>query len=167
MRVAIDARELAGRPTGVGRYLAEILRAWGDLAGALAHDFVLCAPDAVPVPEGLNASALTTAGSGTAWEQFALPRLVARADADVLFAPGYTSPLLTSIPTVVTVHDVSFAAHPEWFGWREGLRRRVVTRLTAWKAARVITVSDFSKQEIVRHLGVPQSKVEVIYTGVT
>ena len=42
-----------------------------------------------------------------------------------------------------------------------------MTRLSAWKAARVITVSDFSKQEIVRHLGVPQSKVEVIYSGVT
>lgn len=167
MRIAIDARELAGRPTGVGRYLAEILRAWSDLAGARTHEFVLCAPEAVPVPRDLSASAVTKAGTGTAWEQFVLPRLVSGADADVLFAPGYTAPLLTSVPTVVTIHDVSFAAHPEWFGRREGLRRRAVTRLTARKAARVITVSDFSKQEIVRHLGVPQSKVEVIYSGVT
>lgn len=167
MRIAIDARELAGRPTGVGRYLAEILREWADLAGARTHEFVLCAPNAVRVPDDLGASAVTMPGTGTVWEQFSLPRLVARANADVLFAPGYTGPLLTFVPTVVTVHDVSFAAHPEWFGWREGLRRRVVTRLTAWKAARVITVSDFSKQEIVRHLGVPQSKVEVIYSGVT
>ena len=167
MRIAVDARELAGRPTGVGRYLAEILRAWGDLAGARPHEFVLCAPDTVPLPDGLGASAITMPGTGTVWEQFALPRLVARANADVLFAPGYTGPLLTVAPTVVTVHDVSFAAHPEWFRWREGFRRRVVTRLTAWKAARIITVSDFSKQEIVRHLGVPQSKVEVIYSGVT
>ena len=167
MRIAIDARELAGRPTGVGRYLAEILRAWRDVPGARTHEFVLCAPDAVPVPDGLDASVVTSPGTGTVWEQFALPRLVARVNADLLFAPGYTGPLLTRVPTVVTVHDVSFAAHPEWFGWREGLRRRVVTRLTARKAARVITVSDFSKQEIVRHLGVPQSSVEVIYSGVT
>ena len=167
MRIAIDARELSGRPTGVGRYLAEILRAWGALAGAHSHDFVLCAPDSVDVPGDIGASVLTTPGTGTVWEQFALPRLVSRANADVLFAPGYTGPLLTFAPTVVTIHDVSFAAHPEWFGWREGLRRRVVTRLTAWKAARVITVSDFSKQEIVRYLGVEQSKVEVIYSGLT
>ena len=77
----------------------------------------------------------------------------------MLFAPGYSGPLLGSTPMVVTVHDVSFAAHPEWFSPREGLRRRTLTTLTARKAARVITVSDFSKQEIVRHLGVPQSKV--------
>ena len=182
MRIAIDARELVGRPTGVGRYLAELLRAWGDLAGAHAHDFILCAPDRVPLPApqerlaGLRGEAMSAAGNGTAWEQFALPRLVARARADVLFAPGYTGPVLGSlatpfsgadVPMVVVIHDVSFAAHPEWFSWREGRRRRFVTRLAARKAARVITVSDFSKQEIVRHLGVPQSKVEVIYSGAT
>jgi len=165
MRIAIDARELVGRPTGVGRYLAEILRAWGELAGARTHEFILCAPDAVPLPEALNASAVAAAGSGTVWEQFALPRLAA--GADVLFAPGYSAPLVGGVPIVLTVHDVSFAAHPEWFSFREGLRRRVVTRLAAWQAAKVITVSDFSKQEIVRYLGVPQSKVEVIYSGVT
>ena len=43
MNIAIDARELAGRPTGVGRYLAELLRAWDDLPGALGHEFALCA----------------------------------------------------------------------------------------------------------------------------
>ena len=181
MRIAIDARELVGRPTGVGRYLAELLRAWGDLPGAHAHEFILCAPDRVPLPApqgrlaGFRVEAMSAAGNGTAWEQFTLPRLVARAGADVLFAPGYTGPVLGSlarplsaaVPMVVTIHDVSFAAHPEWFSWREGRRRRIVTRLTARKAARVITVSDFSKQEIVRHLGVPASKVEVVYSGLT
>jgi glycosyltransferase involved in cell wall biosynthesis len=165
MRIAIDARELAGRPTGVGRYLAQILRAWGDLAGARTHEFILCAPDTVPLPESLHASTVTAAGRGTLWEQVALPRLVA--GADVLFAPGYSGPLLSGVPMVVTVHDVSFAAHPEWFSWREGLRRRVLTRLAARKAAKVITISDFSKQEIVRHFGIPQSKIEVIYVGST
>ena len=41
------------------------------------------------------------------------------------------------------------------------------TRWTTRKASRIITVSDFSKQEIVRHLGAPQTKIEVIYSGVT
>ena len=167
MRIAIDARELIGRPTGVGRYLTEILSAWEDLAGARMHEFVFCAPDPVRLPASLNASMATRHGRGTLWEQVALPRLLTTARADVLFAPGYSGPLLGSTPMVVTVHDVSFAAHPEWFSPREGLRRRALTKLTARKAARVVTVSDFSKQEIVRHLGIPQSKVEVIYSGVT
>ena len=167
MRIAIDARELAGRPTGVGRYLSEILRAWSDLPGARTHEFVLCAPGSVPLPGTLNASVVTAAGDGTLWEQLTLPRLVAEADADVLFAPGYTGPLVSRTPMVVAVHDVSFAAHPEWFSWREGVRRRLVTAWAARKAAKVITISDFSKEEIVRHLGIRGPKVEVIYCGVT
>jgi len=167
MRIAIDARELAGRPTGVGRYLTEILRAWGELAGAHTHEFVLCSTAAVPQPASVHTEQITAAGTGTAWEQLTLPRLIARAGADVLFAPGYTGPVLSRVPMVATIHDVSFAAHPEWFFWREGLRRRVLTRLTTRRAARIITVSDFSKQEIIRHFGTPESKVEVIYSGVT
>ena len=167
MRIAIDARELVGQPTGPGRYLWEILLAWSDLAGARAHEFILCAPEAVRLPEELPASIKTAPGGGTRWEQLTLPKLVADAGADVLFSPAYTGPLLNRVPMVVAIHDVSFTAHPEWFSWREGLRRRVVTKLTARKAAKVITISDFSKEEIVRHLGIPQSKVEVIYTGVT
>ena len=151
MRIAIDARELEGRATGVGTYLSGILDEWATLPAAAQHTFVLCKPE--------------TRG-GTWWEQRVLPRRVQDARADVLFAPGYTAPLMAGVPTVVAIHDVSVAAHPEWFGWREGLRRRTVTRLSALRAARVLTISEFSKREIVKHLGVTSDKVEVIYPGI-
>ena len=167
MRIAIDARELTGQPTGVGRYLAEILGAWSRLPAAAAHEFVLCAPESIPasISGGLRVADATAPGHGTLWEQRVLPRLAAASD--VLFAPGYTGPLMTPVPMAVTIHDVSFSAHPEWFSWREGLRRRVLTRLSARRAAKIITVSDFSKREIVRRLRVPQDRVEVIYSGAT
>ena len=167
MKIAIDARELAGQPTGVGRYLSAILAAWDGFAAAAAHEFILCAPKPVTAPtaSALRLSSAVMSGGGTLWEQIALPRLLARVRPDVLFAPAYTAPIRTSFPTVVTIHDVSFAAHPEWFSWREGVRRRVLTRLSARRAARVITVSDFSKREIVRQLGVSGDKVDVIYSG--
>lgn len=153
MRIAIDARELHGARTGVGRYLSELLAAWKAMPAASAHDFVLLAP------RGGTA--------GTLWEQGTLPGLVRRSGADVFFAPGYTGPLRTPVPLVVAIHDVSFAAHPEWFSWREGLRRRVLSRWTARLAVRILTISEFSKQEIVRHLGVDASKVAITYPGVT
>lgn len=167
MRVAIDARELQGRPTGVGRYLAGILDAWAGLPAASSHDFVLCAPspiDCALVRSG-RASTRVASGSGTWWEQWALPRLVRQMGADVLFSPGYTAPLLCPAPVVVAIHDVSFAAHPEWFGWREGLRRRTVTRLAARRAARVLTISEFSKVEIAARLGIQPGMIEVAYPG--
>ena len=169
MRVAIDARELMGRPTGVGRYLAGILDTWVTLPAASSHDFILCAPGPIDaaVSRGGRTSTVAIAGSGTWWEQRALPRLIRDMGVDILFAPGYTAPLLCPVPIVVTIHDVSFAAHPEWFAWREGVRRRTLTRLTASRAARVLTVSEFSKREITEHLGIDAGKIDVIYEGVT
>ena len=151
MRIAVDARELHGHATGVGTYLSAILEEWATLPAAAQHEVILCAPDAP---------------AGTRWEQQVLPRLLKQAKADVLFSPGYTAPLFAGVPTVVAIHDVSFAAHSEWFGWREGLRRRVLTRLSAQRAARVLTISEFSKREIVTHLGVSPGKVEVVYPAV-
>jgi glycosyltransferase involved in cell wall biosynthesis len=153
MNIAIDARELRGKPTGVGRYLAELLNAWKTMPAASAHEFVLLSP-------------LQGTG-GTTWEQLTLPGLVRRAGAGVLFSPGYTGPLRSPVPMVVAIHDVSYAAHTEWFGWREGARRRLLTKISARRAARVLTISEFSKREIVRHLGVDGSKIAVTYPGVT
>ena len=73
-----------------------------------------------------------------------LPGLVRRAGADVLFSPAYTGPILSPVPLVVAIHDVSYAAHPEWFPWREGVRRRVMARLSALRAARILTISEFA-----------------------
>jgi glycosyltransferase involved in cell wall biosynthesis len=103
--------------------------------------------------------------AGTWWEQRMLPRALATVDPDVLFAPAYTAPLRSSPPIVVVVHDVSFFAHPEWFRWREGVRRRFVTRQTAGRARKVITVSEFSRSEIERYLGVPSSRIDLAPAG--
>src|SRR6266508_2820875 len=75
-------------------------------------------------------------------------------------------PIALSIPVVVTIHDVSFAAHPEWFRLREGVRRRWLTRQSAARARAVITVSAFSKREIIDHLGIAAEKIHVIPQGV-
>jgi glycosyltransferase involved in cell wall biosynthesis len=152
MRFAVDARELQGNPTGVGRFLGELLGQWETMPEAQAHEFVLLTPDG--------------AERGTVWEQLDLPRLVLGTHADVLFSPAYTGPLRGAVPMVVAIHDVSFAAHPEWFSWSEGARRRTIATLAARKAKRIITISEFSRREIVAHLGVDDSKVTVLHPGV-
>src|SRR4029450_5682678 len=99
-----------------------------------------------------NAEMRKLSGSpGTAWEQFALPQAANADRLDVFFAPGYTAPLLLKAPTVVLVHDVSFAAHPEWFRWKEGLRRRWLTRWSCEQAKIVLTVSDSALPALVCH----------------
>lgn len=154
MRIAVDARELCGRPTGVGRYLAHLLGTWAGLPEAAGHEFVRYAPTA-------------ESGAGTRWEQVTLPMALRRDRPDVLFAPAYTAPVLTGVPVALTIHDLSFAAHPEWFPRRSGLRRRALASLAARRARVVITDAEFSKGEVIRLLGVPAGKVRVIPLGLT
>jgi glycosyltransferase involved in cell wall biosynthesis len=96
-----------------------------------------------------------------------MPALAARDDLDVFFAPAYTAPLFRRVPTVVTIHDVSFKTHPEWFAARDGIRRRWLSRQAASGARAVITVSQFSRRELVDHFDVAESSIHVIPWGVT
>jgi glycosyltransferase involved in cell wall biosynthesis len=166
LRIAVDARELAGRPTGVGRYLIELLRRWESEPEARRHHWQLYAHTPVTVPNAFAGGVAVLPGSGgTRWEQWTLPRALAARKPDVLFAPGYTAPLTAPCPVALTVHDVSFAAHPEWFSPREGMRRRSLTTWSARRARVVITDSQFSRDEIVRRLGIPEEKLRVIPLG--
>ena len=166
MRIGIDARELCGKATGVGRHLSGLLGAWSSDAAASRHTFVLYAHERIDVPLK-NAELRVLPGSpGTIWEQRILPHAAGDDRLDVFFAPGYTAPLILKTPTVVLVHDVSFAAHPEWFGWKEGLRRRLLTRWSCERAKLVLTVSASARGEILSHFGLPEHRVRCIYPGV-
>jgi glycosyltransferase involved in cell wall biosynthesis len=170
--IGIDARELLGETTGAGRYLVELLRRWVARADAMARELVLYSPEPLPfvdtVPGGANVRAVVAgSGRGTWWEQTHLRRAV-RSDApDVFFASAYTAPLALGVRLALTIHDVSFAAHPEWFRPREGARRRLLTRQAARAAEVIFTDSVFSRDEIVQRLAVPAERVRVILPGVT
>ena len=167
MRIAVDARELCGKPTGVGRYLHELLVEWSNSSDAARHEWSIYAPCLPELPAAFAGRARILAGQGgTRWEQWTLGRALAAARPDVLFAPGYSAPLLAPCPIVVTIHDVSFSARPEWFTPREGARRRSLTRWSARRARVVLTVSEFSKREIAARLGIAPGRIRVTPHGV-
>ena len=167
MHIAIDARELTGQRTGAGRYLDRLLHYWGLGETARRHRFTLYAHEPIPDPApALDARVEVLPGrGGTGWEQITLGAAVRRDRPDVLFAPAYTAPLLIPVPVALTVHDVSFVAHPEWFRPRERWRRRLLTEAAARRAEIVLTVSHFSGEEIRRLLHVAASRIVVIPHG--
>lgn len=169
LRIGVDARELLGAATGVGRYLGELMLRWTARPDAAARRFILYAPAplSLQLPPGTFETRVVGWGSGTWWEQTALRRAVSADRPHVFFAPAYTAPLGLAMPFAVTIHDISFVAHPEWFRWREGLRRRWLTRRAAAGAAVVFTVSQFSRREIEERLEVDPAKVRVIPEGVS
>jgi glycosyltransferase involved in cell wall biosynthesis len=168
MRIGIDARELAGQATGVGRFLAGLLREWSGNPVAGHHEFVLYAPG--PIGLALDARRFRArevrGTAGTWWEQVQLPAAISGDALDVFFAPAYTAPLRIKVAVVALIHDVSYVAHPEWFGLRDGIRRRWLTEQTAAKATSIITPSEFSRGEIIDHLGIPAGRVHAIAPGI-
>lgn len=166
MRIAVDARELCGHPTGVGRYLGELLTEWAADANARRHEWTLYAHAQPQVPAAWRSAVRVVAGGGgSAWEQWSFPRAMTAWRPDVVFAPAYSAPLTAPAPVVLTIHDVSFFAHPEWFSGREGTRRRLLTGWSARRAKVVLTDTVFSQGEIARHIGLPASRVQVIPLG--
>jgi glycosyltransferase involved in cell wall biosynthesis len=165
--IGVDARELLGATTGVGRYLGELLDRWTRRPDAASRRIVLYSPEplAATLSDGCE-TRIIPGGRGTSWEQMRLRTAVNADQPDVFFAPAYTAPLGLKLPFAVTIHDVSFSAHPEWFRWREGTRRRFVTRRAARTAGAVLTDSEFSRREIAHHYGVAPERIEVIAPGV-
>ncbi len=168
LRIGIDARELLGETTGVGRYLGELLRRWTARTDAAARRFILYSPEALRLPlgEGLAETRVVPGGTGTWWEQTALRKAVRSDRPDVFFAPAYTAPVGLGVPFALTIHDISFIAHPEWFRRRERLRRRWLTTHAARTARVVFTDSEFSRSEIETRLKVAPQRVQVIPPGV-
>jgi glycosyltransferase involved in cell wall biosynthesis len=168
LHIGIDARELAGTPTGVGRYLASVLQVWS--RERLPHRLsIFLHRDPPPWLRTLSLNSAVVlrpaAHAGTWWEQRHLPALAARAGVDVLLSPAYTAPLALKCPSVVVIHDVSFFAQPRAFYWREGLRRRLLTQFSARRAAAVVTLSDFSADEIHRYLEIPKAAIVLAPPG--
>jgi glycosyltransferase involved in cell wall biosynthesis len=168
LHIGVDARELVGTPTGVGRYLAGVLQEWSRQRLPHRLSFFLHRDPPVWLRNiSFNCEVVIDSAehAGTWWEQRHLPALAARSGIDVLLAPAYTAPLALKCPSVVIIHDVSFFAQPQSFQWREGFRRRLLTQLSAQRAAAVVTVSQFSADEIHEHLEVPRAAIVLAPQG--
>lgn len=98
-----------------------------------------------------------------AWEQVALPTQLARRRIDLVHSLGYVGPLVTPCPHVATIHDVNFETI-SMTPTRRAVLRFFVGR-TARTASHVLTVSEFSRGEIVRHLHVRPEDVTVAHEG--
>lgn len=99
------------------------------------------------------------------WMLVGLPAAARRASVDVIHAPAYTAPFWAPAPVVLTVHDVSYARHPEWYPYRRDWLRKTFYRRSATSAAHVITVSQFSADEIRLAYDIPADRITVVPHG--
>jgi len=99
------------------------------------------------------------------WFDYAVTRALKKYKADLFFSPdGYLS-LKTDVPQIGVIHDLNFEHYPEDLpAWpRKYLKKHFP--LFAKKAAHIMTVSEFSKQDIVRRYGINPQKITAVYNG--
>lgn len=99
-------------------------------------------------------------------EQFLLPFAARKQSVDVLWSPGYTAPAVCRIPQAVTIHDLQYKSHPEDMKFSERLVLDALVRTACRSCDAVITISLFSKQEILRYGFAKEKKIHAIPEGV-
>lgn len=166
MRVAIDTRKL--HDFGIGTYVSNLVRGLARLDRD--HDYTLiCHPNDADFVKSLGANFHAwpdRSGNYSVQEQITVPVDVWRAKPDLFHAPHYVLPPLTPGKSVVTIHDCIHLRFPQYLPNRVAhVYARVFLSAAAHKAARVITVSEASKRDIVHFLGTPANKVDVVYNG--
>lgn len=103
---------------------------------------------------------------GFLWSQFFLPlNLYFGRKIDVFFSPAHYSPRVSPVPTIVTVHDLSYFNYPDEFLKKDLYQLKNWTKYSVEKAKKVIAVSITTKKDIVKHYNIPEEKITVIYNG--
>lgn len=156
---------------GVGRYVDELLpalvRQGADLVVvAQIHDVDHYRSMLPGVPVHAAPAQAARRPVRLAWEQVGLPRLAQRVEAHVLHCPHYTMPLASPVPVVTTLHDATFFTLP---GLHLPVKRRFFqawTRISLRLAARCLTPSAATRDELVRVAGDRADRVRVALLGV-
>ena len=163
MDVLVDADVLGRHRTGDETYVANLLRELA--AQASTHGLRVAATSRHPelVPDGIGAVHLPARSQATRIA-IALPRL-ARRTARVVHTQ-YVVPPGLRCPTVVTVHDLSFEHHPEWMAPHDRVLFQTLVPRAVRRAARVLTVSETTRRDLVERYRVPSERVVVTHNGV-
>lgn len=94
-----------------------------------------------------------------------LPLLQKKYDLDILHTQ-YILPIPCFASSIVTIHDILFETHPQYFDLLFRLRSKILMRFSAQRASHVFTVSEFSRQEMLFHYQILPEKISVIHNGV-
>jgi glycosyltransferase involved in cell wall biosynthesis len=167
MKIAFDLRRI--KNPGIGRYMKCLTEAV--LSSAQEHEYLLILPqngqDLIAVHGDHEERVFSSASYYSLQEQVELPRLLRRHKVDLLHSPHFNLPLVRTCPTVVTIHDVIYLACKKDLPSRVGrLYYHAMMAASVRLADRVITVSEFSKKEIVDYLKAHGDKIDVIHSGV-
>lgn len=168
MRVGIDAGPLKHGSGGIRRYTESLIRALGRLDAS--NDYVL-----FRAPCAAQLESLQELGANFEWDQLEFPlkrwmdyfHLFGASDKiDFYHGTNYTAPLLDQQPSVLTVHDLTVQLFPEVHPRHRRIAHSMLPLLCR-KARRLIADSFNTKEDLIRHFGVDEDRIDVVHLAVS
>ena len=99
-------------------------------------------------------------------EQFIFSKELKKRKIDLLVAPGNTGLLYCPCKTLLIVHDLIYFIYPKYFSLIKRIYLHNLVKYSCKKASRIITMSQNTKNDIIKYTGVSEDKIDVIYEGV-
>lgn len=166
MKVVIDGYELVEPVTGVGRVIENYVSWLVDILPE--HEYILLTRQRYNKfsSQNLKEYVLIPDKGYFRWQNGLFWKKLKQLSPDVLIAFNYTLPFFLKGKSIVFEHDISFVSRPEWFSFKEAVKRKYLVLRSLKRCDAVITHSDFSKNEVLKHFSLSPDKIKVIYHGV-
>ncbi len=163
MRIGIDARTTYYRKAGIGQYILRLIEGLAEVDSRNEYLILQSRKDKDILAHGSNFKRVSLwTPSHHRLEQFTLPLEINRLNLDVLHSPDFIPPFRCSCKSVITIHDLAFLLYPH-FLTRESARYYGQIDQAVIHADHIIAVSEATKRDAIRLLGVPERKITVIY----
>jgi len=171
MRIGVDIREFEkGKFTGIGRFLRNFLLYAGEndkeneyiLIGNQKTDYLINFDNqkVIIIPEKIT----------FLWDQFTLPNIIKKEKIDLFFSPYFKAPIFTKVRVITVIHDITPLVLQEYQTLKKMLERgyfKCMVKMLATKVEKILTVSNYSKKDIIEFFNIPEEKVVVVREAVS
>lgn len=168
MRIGIDAHAIGARQGGNETYIRNLIRALAEIDRENHYTLYFNRADAARAWQGLYPNfdvRLLAPPTPIVRVPLALSLELRRRPVDVIHVQ-FTAPPFCPAPILATIHDLAFEHLPETFTRRGRMQLRLTVRWTARRAARIATVSEFSRADLLSTYNLAPEKVVVTPNGV-
>lgn len=172
LKIAVNARFLqAGKLEGIGWYTYELCQRW--VQNHPSDEFILIydRPQEQYLIEGKNVTSVIIGPKARHffsfwyWFDVQIPKVLRTHQVDLFFSPDNFLSLRTSVPTVLTTHDIAHFHYPEQVAWMHRPYYQLFIPRFLKKARHIISVSTHGKLDLMRHYQVPENKISVVPNG--
>ena len=164
MKIIINGRFLTQDITGVQRVAHEIVKELDKISKEKSLEIIILAPKNIIFDNLYKNIKVKKVGilKGHIWEQIELP-IYSFLEKGILLNLCNTAPIINT--GIVDIHDISFKVNPEFFSKKFSLYYKILIWILVRTSKKILTVSEFSKNEIIKYYNVNFKKIEVVYNS--